>query len=315
VSELQIAPHTSRVESKQARGKSEDGLLAIALRGCQLEVFAAFLDRRFERPAWRVTLHNLLGLQRHLCCKEILGAMGSCTILDVYPTDFHTRFPKTIPVPRARDDLDGSGTTPLPCPREAGALSGVRHDRVRGCEFLACHARASDGTARARWRWRVQGGITINLADHGAMTAMLMATPGRLAGAVARVAPNNAVAMRKPADPARQQPSGKVCGRLMARAGPAIPLRRAVPRHQARKSPRPSGERQLDEHRDHDPLMPPAIGRIVVRRSHPLTMPALAKHLGAGVRGHRIIASQEHRARRGNMVQQGRDQGASQRPG
>jgi hypothetical protein len=52
-----------------------------------------------------------------------------------------------------------------------------------------------------------------------------------------------------------------------------------------------------------DPFMAPTVGRIAVGRPHPITMPSLAKDLGARVLGDRIIASQEHRAMRDNMVQ------------
>jgi hypothetical protein len=86
-------------------------------------------------------------------------------------------------------------------------------------------------------------------------------------------------------------------------------------RHQDGERPGPSRERPRDEPRHHAPRMTPAIGRIVVRRSPPITMPSLAKDLGAGGLGHRILARQEPRARRDDIVQQVRDHGASQRPG
>src|SRR5918999_3025275 len=111
--------------------------------------------------------------------------MGSCTILDVDPTDFHQRFPNTVPVPCARDDLDVPGMAPIPGHREAGARGCVRHDRLGGGEFLAFHAWASNRASRARRRRLVQGGIAIKLADQGEVTAMVMAKPGSLAGAVA----------------------------------------------------------------------------------------------------------------------------------
>jgi hypothetical protein len=108
-------------------------------------------------------------------------------------------------VPCTSDDLDVSGPAPLPCHREAGALGCVRHACLRGRELLAFDARASDGMARARGRRLVQGGIALKLADPGEVTAMLMAKPGSLAGAVAHGAHKNAVASRTPADQARQQ--------------------------------------------------------------------------------------------------------------
>jgi hypothetical protein len=86
------------------------------------------LERCFDRPALCVTLHDLLWLHRHICCKEILVAMGPCTIMDVGPTDSHERFPNTVLVPRARDDLDVSAGSPIPRHCEAGALGRVRHD-------------------------------------------------------------------------------------------------------------------------------------------------------------------------------------------
>jgi hypothetical protein len=51
--------------------------------------------------------------------------MGPCTIMDVYPSDFNERFPDAVPVTRARDDLNISGTSAIPCHCEAGAVDVV----------------------------------------------------------------------------------------------------------------------------------------------------------------------------------------------
>jgi hypothetical protein len=87
--------------------------------------------------------------------------------MDVDPTAANERFPTTVPVPCPSDDLEVSGTAAIPGHRAAGALGCVRHDRVRGRALLAFDARAAAGTARARWRRRVQGGSAIKRADHG----------------------------------------------------------------------------------------------------------------------------------------------------
>ena len=247
--------------------------------------------------------------------EEILVAMGPCAIMDVDPTDFNEGFPDAVPVPRARDDLDVSGGAPIPRHHEAGALGRVRHDLLRGREFLAFHARASHRAARARGRRLVQGGIAIKLADQGEVTAVFATKPCGLAGAVAGIAHKDEVALWKPAHQARQQQPGQMRWRFMARPMRLIPLRGAIQGDQNRERPGPDRERQLDEHRQHDPLMSPPIRRITVGRAHAIAMPSLAEDLGARVFCHRVIASQEHRARRDDMVQEKRDQQASQRPG
>ena len=169
--------------------------------------------------------------------------------------------------------------------------------------------------ARARGRRLVQGGIAIKLADQGEVTAMLAAKPCGLAGAVARIPHKDEVALWKPAHHARQQQPGQMRWRFMARPMRLIPLRGAIQGHQDGERPGPDRERQLDQHRHDHPLMPPPIRRIAVGRAHAIAMPSLAKDVGARVFCDRIIAGQEHRARRDDMVQQERDQQASQRPG
>jgi hypothetical protein len=79
--ELQIEQHNYGVESEQAGGESEDGLLAIAFGGFQFQVFTAFLECRFDGPPLRVTRHHLLRRHREIGRKEILVAMGPCTIM------------------------------------------------------------------------------------------------------------------------------------------------------------------------------------------------------------------------------------------
>jgi hypothetical protein len=145
---------------------------------------------------------------------------------------------------------------------------------------------------------------------------MVLLTKSRdLAGAVARVTHEDEVSIRKPAYQARQQQPRDMRWRLMARAMHVIPHGGAVQGDQDWERPRPGGERPLDEPRDDHPLMSPAIGRIAVSRPHPIAMPPLPKHLRARVLSDRIVASQQHRPRWDHLVQQARNQGASQRPG
>lgn len=85
---------------------------AIAVGGFQFQVFAAVLERRFDGPTVRVARHHPLRLHRDSGRQEGLVAMGSCTIMDVAPTDVHKVFPHAVAVPRARDDLDRSRGAP-----------------------------------------------------------------------------------------------------------------------------------------------------------------------------------------------------------
>jgi hypothetical protein len=61
--------------------------------------------------------------------------------------------------------------------------------------------------------------------------------------------------------------------------------------------------------------MPPAVGGSAVGRPHPSALPSLAQDHGARGLGDRLVASQEHRARRDPMVQPEGDQQARSRPG
>jgi hypothetical protein len=124
------------------------------------------LERRFDRPALRVTRHDLLWLHPHICCQEVLVAMGPCTIMNVSPTDVHKCFPNTVRVFRARDDLYVSTGAPILGHCEADALGSVRRDLVGGGHSLAFHGRTSHRAARAWWLRLVQRGIAVKLADH-----------------------------------------------------------------------------------------------------------------------------------------------------
>ena len=145
-----------------------------------------------------VTLDHLLRRHCGIRGKEILVTVSSCAIMDLAPSDLDERFPDTVPVPRARDDLNASGAFPIPRHREAGARGRARHDLLRGCEFLAFHTRASYGAARARGRRLIQGGIAIKFTHQSQVATVLTATPGGLAGAVAGVTHKDEVPMRKP---------------------------------------------------------------------------------------------------------------------
>jgi hypothetical protein len=61
--------------------------------------------------------------------------------------------------------------------------------------------------------------------------------------------------------------------------------------------------------------MAPAVSGIAGGRAHPVAMPSLAKHARARRLSDRLIARQAPRARRDDMLQQEREQQASQCPG
>src|SRR6266850_1102869 len=240
-------------------------LLAIALRGCSLQVCAACLEGGFDRPSWWITRHDPLRAQAQSSCQAMLIAMGSCTIRGIDPTDFPTRFPDTVPVPRARDDLDRARGASRPRDHEARPCGRFGHHLLGGSPLPTLHARAAQRVACARGGRCIPRGIPIKLADDGQVTAMVRAKPCGLAGAVAHVAYEDDVTLRKPADETCQQPSGAVRWRLLPRAMRTIPLGGTVPGDHNREGPGPSRERPFHEPRYGDPCMPPAIGRRAVR--------------------------------------------------
>ena len=67
----------------------------------------------------------------------------------------------------------------------------------------------------------------------------------------------------------------------------------AIQRHQDRQRPGPGGEGELDQDRQDDPFVPPAIGGEGVGRAHRVAMTALAVDLGAAVLVDGIVAGQE----------------------
>ena len=239
--ELKLEEHNHRLESQQAGGEAEGGVLAIAFGGFQLQVFAAFLEGRFDGPPLGVTLHQLLRLHRGRCRQEVLVAMGSCPIMDVDPTDFDQVLPDAIPGPRASDDLNVSGTAAIPGHGEVGAVERGRHDLLWGSEFLAFHARASHRPARARERRFVQGGIAIKLAHQGEMLAVFAAQSRRLAGPVAAVAHKDEMTRWKPAHQMCQQQPGDVRRGFMPLPMHTIPRRGAGLRRPRRGEPRGVG--------------------------------------------------------------------------
>jgi hypothetical protein len=89
----------------------------------------------FDRPSLGITLHDSFWAHAQISCKEILITIGSCTIMDVDPTDFHKRFPDTVPVPCAGGDLDVSDGSPIP--RD--------HERVSKKVIMAGYDRGSSG--------------------------------------------------------------------------------------------------------------------------------------------------------------------------
>jgi hypothetical protein len=240
--------------------------------------------------------------------------MGRCTSMDVDPTPCTQVLPDAVPVPRARDHLAGSGPSPRPGHREAGALGRGHHDLWRGRELLAVHPRASQGAARARGRRVRQGGLAITRADPRALTAVFATKPRGRAGAVAGIPHQDELARWKPAPQAGHQQPGERRRRAMARPRCLIPFWATIPGDPNRERPGPDRQRQLDQPRPHAPLMPPPLRRITGGRAHAIPRPSLAEDVGARTFCNRVIASQEHRARRDDLVQEQRDQQASQRP-
>lgn len=94
-------------------------MLALARGRFPFQIFTAFLERGFNGPALRVTLHNLLRVQCDIGRKEIFVTMGPCTIMDIHPSSFDEGFTNPVPVTGAGDHLNVSGCPPIPCHREA----------------------------------------------------------------------------------------------------------------------------------------------------------------------------------------------------
>jgi hypothetical protein len=156
--------------------------------------------------------------------------MGSCTLMEVYPTDSAPSCPAAVPVAGAGDDLEVAGAAPLAGDRQAGAACLVSPHRLGGGEFLALHTGASHDMARARGRRRVQGGSAIKLTNPRQVATGWPATPGGLVGAVAGVTHTDEGPMRKPPYQLCQPPPGEVCWRPLPGAVHALPLRGAGPR-------------------------------------------------------------------------------------
>jgi hypothetical protein len=241
--------------------------------------------------------------------------MAAWTIRDEDPADRDQGFPEAVPVAGAGAELDVTGASPIPGDHEAGAACPVRHSRVGGGAFLALHTWASDGVARARWRRLRPGGVAIQFTPPRQVATVLPAKPGGLAGAVAGVTHTGAVPRRKPPEQLRQEQPGEGCWRPLPGAVHARPRRGAIPGHHAGERPGTWRARQLEPPRADDPRVAPAIGGIAGGRAHAIAMPSLPKDLGARRLGDRLIAGQEHRPWRDDMVQEERAPGARERPG
>jgi hypothetical protein len=146
------------------------------------------------------------------------------------PTGLPDAFPDMGPVPGAIEVSDGS---PRPRDHEANLRGSFGQPRRGSGQCPALSARASQCAARARRRWLVYRSITIELTDQRQVTAVLMATPGALAGAIAGITHNDEAMVLKPAYPHSQQQPGEVCWHLIGRAvdNPAQKLRMLVRLH------------------------------------------------------------------------------------
>jgi hypothetical protein len=83
--------------------------------------------------------------------EQRLVALGSCPIMDEYPTDRDQGFPEALPVAGAGDDLDVTGASPIAGYRETGAACPVSHHRLGEGSFWPC-------TRGRPMVWRVRGG-------------------------------------------------------------------------------------------------------------------------------------------------------------
>jgi antitoxin (DNA-binding transcriptional repressor) of toxin-antitoxin stability system len=177
-------------------------LLTIALGGFPFQIFTTFLERRFTGPTVRVSLHDLLRARCDLRGKERFVAMGARTIVDRYPSDFDQGFTDPVPVPGAGDHRNVSGCPSRPGHREVWPLGGLCDPLLGREPFPAFDPWASQRRRGSRWRRRVQGGIPVELTDQGQVAAVLTAKPRGLTGAIARVAHEDELTLREPADEA-----------------------------------------------------------------------------------------------------------------
>jgi hypothetical protein len=272
--------------------------LAIALRGLQLQVFAACLRGRFNGPAWGVTRHELLRPHGDLRGQDIRVTLCAGTIMHIAPPDLNQGFSDAGPGPCARDDREGSGASPRPCHGPVGSRGGGGHDRSRGGTLLPLHTRASHRVGRARWGRLRQRGVPINLADPCARTAVLATNPGGRAGAVAALPHQEAVARWNPAPHACPEEPGQLCRRFRTRPLGLSPFWAAVEGDQPREGPGPKRERQRDQPREDAPCVPPPIRGRAVGGAHPIAMTCLAEDVGARAFCDRIIPGQHHRSGR-----------------
>jgi hypothetical protein len=245
---------------------------------------------------------------------DIRSTMSPRTIMNVAPPDLNQGFAAAVPVTCAREHLEVSGASPLPGHREAGALGRVRHNRVRGREFLAFHTRASPGAGCSRWRRLIQGSLTIKLADPCEVTPVCATEPCGLTGAVAGIPHKDALARWKPAYQAGQQQPGELGRRFMARPRGLIPFRVARQGHPYRERPGPGRTRELDQHRPDDPRVPPPLRHRAVGRAHAIAMASRAEDVRARAFCDRIIPGQPHRSSRHYISQQPSQQPAGQLP-
>ena len=102
----------------------------------------------------------------------------------------------------------------------------------------AIHTPASHRTACAQWRGLVQGGIPTKLAEQGQVIMMSLTKPCAVAGAIARVAHEDKMAVRKPAHGTHQQQPSHVRRCLMPCPVHAIPPRGAGPTPPRQEVPR-----------------------------------------------------------------------------
>jgi hypothetical protein len=119
--------------------------------------------------------------------------------MNVDPTALNQGFAEAVAVSGAGDDRDVSGACPIPGHGKMGARGEVRHDRLRGREYLALPTRAAPRAGGARWGRLIQGSRTSTLAAPREVTAVLATKPCGLAGAVAGIPHHDALALWKPA--------------------------------------------------------------------------------------------------------------------
>src|SRR6266446_6005059 len=110
-----------------------------------------------------------------------------------------------------------------------------------------------------------------------------MGEAGHLMTAIAPITSQGEMAVREPAQEHERQLPQQACGGLVAPRVLTVPLRAAIQRDQHGQGPGSGGERELDQDRQDDPLVSPAIGGVALGRADRIAMATLAVDLGSAM--------------------------------